>query len=266
MWHVDTSLVSGSKVGLWLFNIACWHRHWHCGTGGFSPEALDYTREPAQDPGARSCVIHTERCLFHHPPHLEALLSWKMLENPSIFSIIRDGNKTNPKKKMQKRSFLSRSNVLLEGWIDWCFLFFEDPWITGFLSEYVTVWPTRHDAQILNPVLHQHLHFLCHFCPVEASSALFVLHSHQHLLQHLLLSPFQPSSISSSEGRPETSSSNKQRSRKHKSIQRVQQVVIIKSSLQFNLFLILIREGLEGEIIIQSDLFLIWGFGGRNQA
>ena len=52
----------------------------------------------------------------------------------------------------------------------------------------------------------------------------------------------------------------------HKSIQRVQQVVIIKSSLQFNLFLILIREGLEGEIIIQSDLFLIWGFGGRNQA
>ena len=121
-----------------------------------------------------------------------------------------------------------------QDWTDGCFLFFEDPWITGFLSEYVTVWPTRHDAQILNPVLHPHLHFLCHFCPVEASSALFVLHSHQHLLQHLLLSSFQPSSISYSEGRPKTSSSNKQRSKKLLLLFRFHPV---KSSLfNFNLF------------------------------
>ena len=44
-------------------------------------------------------------------------------------------------------------HVSPKDWTDGCFLFFEDPWITGFLSEYVTVWPTQHDAQILNPVL-----------------------------------------------------------------------------------------------------------------
>ena len=70
-------------------------------------------------------------------------------------------------EQIQHNQFLNLDmtwHVWPQDWTDRCFLFFEDPWITGFLSEYVAVWPTRRDAQILNPVLHLHLHFLCQFC------------------------------------------------------------------------------------------------------